>query len=323
MKKVLIALLALVLTLTLVSCEHELSTPKASLIVKLEEQSGKTIMPKQNLLQITRYSVEGSGPEGASFSPVYGDTAQISVLELAPGRWTLTARGYNSQGQELARGTANCTLASGENSVTVALDTIPGTGSVQLAFTWETSISTAATIKITTSFESEAGVKVTNVKTANTADKKTTITQSLAAGSYVVRVQVSDSTGQISFGAAEALRIVDNTQSVGVVKLASAGSSLTLAIENQVANPLQIYLDYTPKAPVVGSKVTVSVKWNELPSYVTSSDLNYQWYKDGVLMQVGSATYTFTAVKGLHRYDVIVTSSRKGSTSSASMTLNL
>ena len=322
-EKIIFTLLALALCLTLASCEHELATQKASLTVKLENEVSKTIMPKQNLLQITRYSIEGSGPGDTGFSPVYGENAEVSVSELAPGSWTITARAYNAEGMELAQGTASCTLERGENNVTVVLDTIPGTGTAQIAFTWDETISSSSTIKIITTFESDAGVKITNQKVANTSEKKTTITQSLTAGSYVVSVQVSDSSGSIALGAAEALRIVDKTQSIGVIPLVSSGSGVKVEIENQVATPMQVYIDYTPKVPVVGQTVTLKVNLNEMPSYATSSDLKYQWYKDGVLMKVGSATYSITAEKGIHRYDAIVTNTRKGSTSSATVTLNL
>ena len=235
MKKVLFTMLALVMVLLFVSCEHELTSHKASLIVNL--------VPKQSLPQLARYSVEGTGPEGASFSPVYGGTGQISVSELTPGSWTLTARGYNSQGQELARGISSSTLVSGENSVVVTLDAETGTEGLDL-------------------FQDEE-------------------------------------------------------------ESASTEPSMTLAIDNKMANPMQVYLDYTPKAPVAGQKITLTAKLQQLPSYVKNTDLKYQWYKDGVLMQVGNTSFTHTLEKGLHRYDVIVTNGLKGATSSATVTFNL
>ncbi len=242
MKKVLFAMLALVIILLFVSCEHELTSHKARLIV--------TLVPNQNSQKITRYCVEGTGPDGASFSPVYGGTGQISVSELTPGSWTLTARGYNSQGQELARARASCTLESGENSVVVTLDAIS---------------------------ETENG-----------------------------------ETG------AEGLDLFQDEK-----ESASTEPSMTLAIDNKMANPMQVYLDYTPKAPVAGQKITLTAKLHQLTSYVKNSDLKYQWYKDGVLMQVGNTSFTHTLEKGLHRYDVIVTNGLKGATSSATVTFNL
>lgn len=322
-KKVFFALLALVLCLMLASCEPEQTSQKANLVVQLKDEVSKTIMPKQNQLSVTRYSIEGSGPGGISFAPVYGDTAQLSVSELAPGSWTLTARAYNAEGKNLAQGSTNCTLARGPNNVSVVLNSIPGAGSVQIAFSWEDTISSSSTIKITTTFELEGGGKTVNEKTVSTSDKKTTITQTLTAGSYVMRVEVSDSSGKIGIGAAEALRVVDNTQSIGVVKLASTGAGMVVSLENQVSNPMQIYLDYSPKAPVAGESIKLIAKYDELPSYVTSSDLRFQWYKNGVLQSVGSSSLTLKAEAGVHRYDVIVSNSRKGSTSSATLTLSL
>lgn len=312
----------------LVSCRQEPKQQKANLVVSVENEvasaeDSKTIMPKLNLMDAVRFSVEGIGPSGIGFAPVYGDGTKISVSELAPGQWTITARAYNADGKELAMGSTTCTLNRGENSVTVVLDTIPGTGTAQISFTWDESISSSTTIKISTTFQSDVGTSIKNEKEVNTREKKTIITQSLPAGSYVVKVEVSDEKGKIGIGAAEALRIVDNTQSIGVIPLVSSGSGMTVYIENKVASPMQVYLDYTPKALVVGERITLKVSFNNLPSYVNSSDLKYQWYKDGVLMTVGNATYSFAAEKGVHRYDAIVTNTRRGSTSSASMTLNL
>lgn len=312
----------------LISCRQEPRQQRANLVVKLQDevvgaQGAKTIMPKFNLMEAVRFSIEGAGPGGSSFSPVYSEGSEISVSELTLGEWTITARAYNADGKELAMGSAACTLVRGENSVTVVLDTIPGTGTAQISFTWEETISSCATIKITTIFETDTGAQVKNEKEVKTSEKKAVITQSLAAGSYVVKVQVSDDSGSIGVGAAEALRIVDKTQSIGVIPLASSGSGVTVAVESKVASPMQMYLEYTPKSPVVGQTLTLKVNFSSLPSYVASSDLKYQWYRDGVLMKVGSATYSFKAEQGVHRYDAIVTNTRKGSTSSASVSLNL
>lgn len=323
-----LVLLCTFLVLALVSCKQEPVQQKANLIVMLKNdaqnaQGAKTIMPKLNLMEVKRYSVEGNGPSGMSFAPVYGDETEISVSELTPGEWTLTARAYNAEGKELARGSSVCTLVRGDNSVTVALDTIPGTGTAQISFTWDETISSSSKITITTTFETDTGSQTVNVKEANTSDKKAIITQSLAAGSYVVKVQVSDSSGKIGIGAAEALRIVDNTQSIGVIPLASAGSAMAVAVEYMVAEPMQVYIEYTPKTVILGQQVTMKVNLNNLPSYVASSDLKYQWYRDGKLMKIGSATYSITAEQGVHRYDAIVTNTRKGSTSSATVTFSL
>ena len=310
--------------LLLVSCRQEPVQQKANLVVKVQsEATAKTIMPKLNLMEVTRYSVEGTGPSGASFSPVYGEGDEIAVSELAPGTWTITAKAYNADGKELARGSSTCALERGSNNVSVVLDTIPGIGTAQISYTWDETISSSSEITITTVFENEAGEKTTNAKKVNTSEKKTIITQSLAAGSYVVKVEVSDETGKIGIGAAEALRIVDKTQSIGVIALVSVGSNLTVSIENNVATPMQVYLDYSPKSPVVGETLALKVCFNNLPSYVSSTDLKYQWYRDGKLMKIGSTSYTIKAEQGAHRYDVIVTNARKGSTSSATVTFNL
>jgi hypothetical protein len=322
-QKVYLVFLTLVLFLTLVACQPEARPQKASLTISLESATAKTIMPKQNLLSVTRYSVEGIGPNGASFSPVYSEGSEVSVSELTPGQWTITARSYNAEGVQLAMGTITCTLSRGGNSVTVVLDTIPGTGTAQIAFTWDQTLSSCSEIKITAMFETDSGVQAEKEIKANTANKKATLTQELPAGSYVVRVQVTDSSGNVGIGAAEALRIVDNTQSIGVIPLASVGSGLNVAIENKVAIPMQIYIDYTPKVPIVGESLTLTVKWDSLPDFVSASDLKFQWYRDGVLMKVGSASYSLKAEQGIHRYDAVVTNARKGSTSSATVTFSL
>lgn len=322
-QRIIIALLSLVLCFCLASCDQEMTSQKASLVIKLQSATAKTIMPKQNLLNVVKYSVEGKGPGNSEFSPVYGEGEEVSVSELTPGEWTITARSYNAEGEQLAMGSTTCSLSRGGNSVTVVLDTIPGTGTAQIAFTWDQTISSCNKIKIITTFVTENGTQTENVKEANTADKKATITQSLPAGSYVVRVEVSDSNGKAGIGAAEALRIVDNTQSIGVIALASVGSGLKVDIENKVAIPMQVYLDYTPKVPVEGEKVTLTVKCDSLPDYVNSTDLKFQWYRDGVLVKVGSSSYELKAESGIHRYDAVVTNARKGSTSSATVTLRL
>ena len=160
-----------------------------------------------------------------------------------------------------------------------------------------------------------------------------TVVINLDAGCHVLNVQVQDSSGNIGIGATEAVRIVANTRSTGTIELKGskpadpsepASNGTSLSIDNRIGSPMSFYIDYYPKNLSKGKFTTLNACHANLPAGVTEDDLTYQWYRDGVLMSPGSAdNISFLADSGVHRFDVIVRSSKEGTMCGASLNLNV
>ena len=319
-----------VLLLAAVSCSGPGEVSRTRLEISIESNdSARTIMPSEALMEVRKYSVSGTGPSGASFGPLFSSESELSVQDLAVGSWTITAKALNAENNELASGSAVLNLTRGENKATVVLDEITGNGTLQLDYSWNEDISGDEFIRIQTSLEDQAGNKTTRTKEVLLSDGMTTLVLNLDAGSYILNVQVLDSSGSIGVGATDAVRIVSNTRSRGEVALRTAnpvsshaGTEITL--RNEVGSPMSFYIDYYPKNPGKGKTMTLVATTSFLPDGVKPSDLVFSWYKDGVHQSTGTS-YTFSMVSesGVHRYDVIVRSNMEGTMCGASLVLNI
>ena len=317
--------------LAAVSCSGPGDVSRTRLEISIETGDGsRTIMPSEALMEVRKYSVSGTGPSGASFGPLFSSESLLSVQDLAVGTWTVTARALNAENNELASGSAVLNLERGENRATVVLDEITGNGTLQLDFSWNEDISDDEFIRIQTSVEDSGGNRTTKTKEVLLSDGTTSLVLNLEAGSYILSVQVLDSSGSIGVGATDAVRIVSNTRSRGEVVLRTAnpvssqraGTEITL--RNEVGSPMSFYIDYYPKNPGKGKTMTLVATTSVLPEGVRPSDLVFSWYKDGVHQYTGASyTYSMVSESGVHRYDVIVRSNMEGTMCGASLVLNI
>ncbi len=315
-----------------VSCSDSGNGGRTSLSLRIEERVGsRTIMPSQTLMDVQKYSISGSGPSGATFGPILSTNNELDIRDIAVGRWTVTARALNAQNNELAQGEGTIDIARGENSATIVLDEITGTGTLQLDFIWRSGICPEPQIRIVITIEDEKGNVVSRTKDVATSECSTSMVLNLPAGSHVLNIQVKDSTGNIGIGATDAVRIVSNTRSVGSVELngsdvsvTDSSNALAIRFDNQVGPPMSFYMDYLPKNPSRGDFLTLYARHSTLPEGVSESSLRYQWYKDGVLMSPSSAgNLSMLAEAGTHRFDVIVRSNKEGTMCGASLILNI
>ena len=123
--------------LSAVSCRNSMDGEGTSLSLRIEDGEGsRTIMPSQTLMDVQKYSVTGSGPMGAVFGPLLTTDSELSIKDLAVGKWTITAKALNAQNNELAHGEGTFSISKGENEATIVLDTITGPGTLQLNFKW-------------------------------------------------------------------------------------------------------------------------------------------------------------------------------------------
>lgn len=327
-RKLSLALLA-VLTLVLAfSCKNSVEAGRTRLELHIEQEISRTIMPSQTLMETKKYSVSGTGPSGASFGPILTTDSELSVSDLVPGVWTITAKALNAENNELAAGSGECTISAGTNKATIVLDSITGSGTLELNFTWDEDICDEQKMRISIDLEDSDGNIITRNKDVFTSECQASIILTLDAGCHVLSVQVKDSKGNLGIGATDAVRIVSNTRSTGLVELQASKpvihSGTSIYFENAVGKPMNFYIDYYPKSPSKGQRVTLKACYFSLPDDIDPEDLNFQWYKDGVLQEAADGfNYAITAENGVHRYDVIVRSRKEGTMCGASLTLSI
>lgn len=319
-----IHILIFLIVLLLVSCDESTTLEQiaeeklacVSFIMQFEDMTSKTIMPKNTLLTATSFSVEGSGPNGTSFGPVCSKETSIAVNNLLEGNWFIIAKAYNSNGNELARGNVSCTLKQGENNVNINLTSLEGTGDVQIAIKWKSTISNDKNLKIIALFENIDGTKYEEILQVNTAELSKIIKKSLPCGSYTLTLKISDSSGFIT-GCAEAVRIVSNETAIGTLNFENVKSTLNVVIKNSIVSPIAVYATCTPE----NDKYVLSAVCNNLPEAVNSSSLKYRWFCDGEAVGF-SKNFTIAQSNALHRYDVVVSSSSLSTMGSATVIIN-
>ena len=327
-RKALILVLAIMVILLAMSCRNSVEGGRTRLSIHIEQDSSRTIMPSQTLMETRKYSVSGTGPDGSSFGPLLSTDSELSVSDLVPGIWTITAKALNAENNELASGSSQCSISAGANEATIVLDTIAGNGTLELDFRWNDDISDDEQLRISISIESSDGTVIARNRDVITSLGQDSVVLTLNAGCHVLSVQVSDSHGKLGVGATDAVRIVSNTRSSGVVELQTSKpvihSGTTISIENAIGNPMNFYIDYYPKSPSKGQKVTLKACSSSIPDDIDAEDLSFQWYKDGVLLRNADGfNYAITAEQGVHRYDVIVNSRKEGTMCGASLTLSI
>ena len=327
-RKALILVLAIMVILLAMSCRNSVEGGRTRLSIHIEQDSSRTIMPSQTLMETRKYSVSGTGPDGSSFGPLLSTDSELSVADLVPGIWTITAKALNAENNELASGSGQCSISAGANEATIVLDTIAGNGTLELDFRWNDDISDDEQLRISISIESSDGTVIARNRDVITSLGQDSVVLTLNAGCHVLSVQVSDSHGKLGVGATDAVRIVSNTRSSGVVELQTSKpvihSGTTISIENAIGNPMNFYIDYYPKSPSKGQKVTLKACSSSIPDDIDAEDLSFQWYKDGVLLRNADGfNYAISAEQGVHRYDVIVNSRKEGTMCGASLTLSI
>ena len=327
-RKALILVLAIMVILLAMSCRNSVEGGRTRLSIHIEQDSSRTIMPSQTLMETRKFSVSGNGPDGSSFGPLLSTDSELSVSDLVPGIWTITAKALNAENNELASGSGQCSISAGANEATIVLDTIAGNGTLELDFRWNDDISDDEQLRISISIESSDGTVIARNRDVITSLGQDSVVLTLNAGCHVLSVQVSDSHGKLGVGATDAVRIVSNTRSSGVVELQTSKpvihSGTTISIENAIGNPMNFYIDYYPKSPSKGQKVTLKACSSSIPDDIDAEDLSFQWYKDGVLLRNADGfNYAITAEQGVHRYDVIVNSRKEGTMCGASLTLSI
>ena len=312
---VLFAVLALSTLLLMAGCQEPVRT--ADLKVTLDEKADRTLAPADTDFNIASYYVKLTGSTTVDVTTV---RSTFVVQGLPFGTYTISAEGRNNEGQVIVRGTNTFSLSSENNSATVTLNELVGTGSVNLNFTWDADLTADPSVEVY--LKSMDSKESSPVKENVTLSKgKATLNKTgIQTGSYTITANLYDSGIKVA-GLVEALRVGNNATVTADIPFnlddPSDSSSGQITLINNAGVPVICrFEDFNEKTKVEAQKET-TIRFNI--SGLEESEVSILWYLDG--NNIGSGTeVTFTPEPGKHRIDVVASTAQLGSAGSAYVT---
>lgn len=320
---VLITAILVVALALLASCSENPGTTTMKLILSTYSES-KTLLPSDSsLLDVSKYSVSGTGPNGKTFA-VDSDNNSLTIEGLTIGEWTVTARGKNSSGTELVTGSLTFKLTDKPTPQTIVLDTLVGTGAFRFSVDWHYCDVPNPRVDAYLLGPDMSGNEYPLNVTQNNDAKTATVSESLSAGSYRLKMLLYDGETKVA-GLVEAVRISNNTTTEGshVFHFNEFGANTLTYITDATGTPIKgtLALEGNPTNIVAQTSYTCKFSFSE-PSKVHAEGLTIEWYYDGNFMNsaeldTSGSSMTFTPNAGVHRVDAIVYNKKLGSTGSA------
>lgn len=298
-------------------CKEQSANNRSTLQLSMErsETLDRSLLPQDTVLEVSRYAVEGDGPQGSTFS-VISTTDQVEVEGLLIGNWNLRAVGQNNQGLDLVEGSTTVNLTSELTEAVLELNTLSGEGIMTVHLGWD---STKIADPVLDLFlTDDQGVKTPLTPTTNNLGQgMVTYTGTYTAGSYLLQAQLYSGSVAVA-GCAEIIRVVSNKTTEGTItlnldKYASIPTNLTLV--DNLGVPVQCTISGISETVEALQSTTATLTANNVED---TQSLSVDWYLDGQLLGSGLSC-TFTPSSGSHRLDVIAKGARLASSGSASI----
>ncbi|AEV28599.1 hypothetical protein SpiGrapes_0764 [Sphaerochaeta pleomorpha str. Grapes] len=328
MRKTIYTLIIPLLALALLTgCEdHVFQTGNLVLRLSCDKftQVQRNLVPSAEAMAIDTYHITGTGPKGGTVDINATDTT-ITLGNLAIGKWTLHAEALNSEGAILAKGTTSTILSKATATAVLNLDELSGNGSLSVGFIWPID-QVADDVSIDISLVDQGGNEVSISPAVIDKEHGTAVltAETLPAGSYMLHAKLY-SQGVLVSGAAEAVRIIENTETAGSMMLIIGDLSTTFSITiiNDTMMPLKGTIACTPQEPVAGQEVCMTFTPESLPEGVSQDTITALWYCEGDFVSSEGFSYTCIPAAGSHRYDIIVEGESLGSIGSASILVSM
>lgn len=328
-RKIFVALLVIsIILMAFCSCKQEKGTASMKLLLKQTDLGAKTLMPGDaGLLQITRYSISGTGPDNAEFN-VSTDSTSVTINGLEVGSWNVVAKGLNSAGTELIRGTTVYELSQNSGTAQIVLNQMVGNGTLELEIDWVNTEVPDANLTVYLQHQGDAEAQMS--VTPDYANRRAVINTSLAAGSYIIRGVLKSGDFHVG-GFVDSLRIVAGQVTSGEVSISQmqyADASGYFYLVNQSGVPVRGTISgfgLEGDNNVVSANVAKEITFTLDSSFEASPGLKIQWFLDGVSLGnssvLGSTNkVSINVASGSHRIDAVVSNDLLGSYGSVTAT---
>ncbi len=315
MRKHFAALLALLISLALLSCKAGEST--TSLRVNID-RGKRTISPTASQLNIQTFVIYTTGPDGKSGiqKTVYSDSTTLEGLKI--GEWTIRVEGKNNDGTIIATGENKIMLSAANNLIEVSLTDLYGKGNLDLEFRWDNNRITNTKLEASMKAQGSDEVIMLTDKLIKNSDYTYSLQMSsLDAGSYVMTGSLySDSTKVGGF--TEAIRISNGVTTKGTISLGLDKIINTeVGFSNLTSVPIECKIEGITE--LIPSRESINATVKITTSNITDASLSCEWYLDGVSIGSGR-TITLKPEPGDHRLDVVVATEHNGSLGSDAIT---
>lgn len=293
------------------SCEE--SSSVGTMKILLHSDISKTMTVGETVLDITKYSVSGSGPGGKTFA-LDTTSASVTLEGVILGSWTVKATGLNAKGKEVAYGETSFVLTDQLESQTIVLSTVTGSGSLQLKYEWDLDISDPQ-IDIVIENRTSPQVRLKKSVKPNPQLQSCTLTvPELASGFYTVSSVLYNEETKI-LGCVEAIRIANGEKTSGTITLKQSAAYSTeletLNVFRKNNSSLTGHIENAKPKIEAGIKTDISLSLDS--SYSTNDGCKITWYLDGQVLQqeeklpLYGSEITFYPQVGTHIINAVVT----------------
>ncbi|NCB02230.1 MAG: hypothetical protein EOM67_08705 [Spirochaetia bacterium] len=252
-------------------------------------------------LDIFGYILEGSGPNDQTLT-ITTSSAQVDINGLVIGTWTLLVTAINQQGTALATGEKTFQLSTKNNTVDVMIDTLIGSGSLDVTFSWGEEV--FDDIEFTLGIKKQTGplVDVSEEVTIFELSSSAMYEAFLDAGVYEMFYSIY-SNGTKLTGGVDVIRILDSKETIANVDIIikkTTPEATGLTIQNNFGR--SIFGSITGVADIELPHTQITASFED----ETEGPHSYQitWYLDGEYLSTGS-TAQFSTYTGTHRLDAI------------------
>lgn len=316
----------------LASCSENPGTTTMRLILSTDVENGsRTLLPSDStLLDVTKYTITGSGPNGKTFTKSTDDSS-VSIEGLVIGTWSVSVKGLNREGTELVSGSSTFNLTATSGPQTVVLNTLVGTGTFSFVLDWSLCDVLNPGMEVFLTGPDMESDEVELLVEMNVGAKRATVSETLAAGSYKVRAILKDGGQQVA-GLVEAVRISNGTSTTGThtFHFSELGPTVLTYFTDATGTPIKgtLAASGNPETFVADQPYTFVFSFTEADK-VDTDGLSIEWYFDG--NQIGDcvpitrtgSTVEITPTHGVHRVDAVVYNKLRGSTGSAAYTFTV
>ncbi|NBK20475.1 MAG: hypothetical protein EOM68_00400 [Spirochaetia bacterium] len=307
--------LMMILVVSFAGCKEEPGRSSLRLTMQRNDDQNRSILPEDTPLEVSRYAVTGTGPQGSTFE-MQSANPTMEVEGLLMGNWEITAVGQNRNGVNLVSGSTTCSLTSEPTNALIELNTLMGTGTMNVQFTWDKTKISNPSIDLWVTDPDGIKTKV-NPTTSNYINGSVYYSETYPSCSYMLQGRLYSGTTSVA-GCAEVVRIVggkttDGTIALDLDKYPEIPSSLTLV--NKVGTPIECSISGITTSVTAFQAVTASVT---VPESENNEGLGVLWFLDGEQIS-SSLECTFTPSTGKHRLDLIAKGALQASSGSASI----
>ncbi|PKL29344.1 MAG: hypothetical protein CVV46_01140 [Spirochaetae bacterium HGW-Spirochaetae-2] len=292
-------LLVLVLVVSFTNCKlDDAPALNSDLTLRFTSDPGaRTLTPDSLNLAVVTYDISGTGPRGEVLS-IVGITTDTYVLEnLAPGEWSLVAKGKNIDGIVIVQSpTTVINLNSANNDLILSLLPLEGSGTFGLDLSWPVDlIGTPEIVAVLTPDVGEA-IALDFVITGTSAS---IVPLPLPRGYYELTLKLTDASfdSYLAWSKVETVLIfADATTSENWVLVSTDMNTATpqnlgLVLDSDTKSPIEMVLTGAVAELAYDTNMTVTATGTPVPT-------SYKWFLDADEL-VGQTTSSVTVGVGL------------------------